>query len=67
MTITIDIEASREEWDAFLEAVEAETRATETPRSPREAITPPTPGAEDGLVELLSEVRGFHVGALPHR
>lgn len=69
MTFTIESDASREEWDAFLEAIEAEALGTEDPVSPpasgAEAPRITTVGAGDDLIELLSEVWGFHVGAVP--
>jgi hypothetical protein len=63
MTFTIDTDASREEWDAFLAAVEADAvgREPDTTTDPGAAPSPP---ADEELVELLSQVWGFQVGVL---
>lgn len=65
MTFTIDTDASREEWDAFLAAVEADAVGEEA-AAPGDAVAAPPPSADEELVELLSEVWGFQVGIL-HR
>lgn len=72
MTFTIDTEASREEWDAFLDAIEADAIGAPPPAStasePPFDPTPPSGAVGDpDLIELLSEVWGFRVGGMPHR
>jgi hypothetical protein len=72
MTFTIDTEASREEWDAFLEAIEADAIGAPPPSSAASESaydgSPPSGAVGDpDLIELLSEVWGFQVGAMPHR
>jgi hypothetical protein len=72
MTFTIDTEASREEWDAFLEAIEADAIGAPAPASapsePPDDPTPPSGVAGDpDLIELLTGVWGFQIGGMPHR
>ena len=80
MTFTIDHDASPEEWNAFIEAVEADlngepdpgrliSHAPWTVRYP-ETTTDTASGrreVDSELVELLTGVWGFHVAELPRR
>jgi len=72
MTFTIDTGASREEWDALLEAIEADALGAPAPSSagaepPFDPIRPSGAIGDPDLIEVLSEVWGFQVGGMPHR